>query len=210
MAISTYAELLTAAANWTSRADLTSRIPEFVVLFESKFNREVRVPQQEKINASFSIDGEYETVPLDFIELRSIHITTDPKRPLSYLGPNQQTEFYNSGTGIPQFVMITGHTSNDGTMSFRFAPVPDGSYTGVMTYYAKLPALNSTTQTTNWLLTNHPDIYLYGILMEASVFMTDDQRIQAWRDGFSRALDSLQRTTNRTRWGAGGMVIRAQ
>jgi hypothetical protein len=30
MAITTYAELKTAAANWLSRSDLGSRIPEFV------------------------------------------------------------------------------------------------------------------------------------------------------------------------------------
>jgi hypothetical protein len=210
MAISTYAELLTAAANWTGRADLTSRIPEFIALFEAKFNRDVRVPQQEKINASFTVDGEYETVPTDFIELRSMHITTDPKRALTYLPPNQQTEFYNSGSGIPQFVTVTGHTANDGTMSFRFAPAPDGTYTAVVTYYAKLLGLNGTTQTTNWLLTNHPDVYLYGVLTEAAIFLIDDPRIPAWRDGLAQALGSLQRTNNRARWGAGGMAARPQ
>lgn len=210
MAISTYAELLTAAANWTSRSDLTSRIPEFIALFEAKFNRDVRVPQQEKINASFTVDGEYEVVPTDFIELRSMHITTDPKRAITYLPPNQQAEFYNSGSGIPRFVTVTGHTTVDGTMSFRFAPVPDGTYTAVLTYYAKLLGLNGTTQTTNWLLTNHPDVYLYGVLMEAAIFLTDDPRIPAWRDGFARSLESLQRTNNRARWGAGGMAVRAQ
>jgi hypothetical protein len=30
MAISTYAELQTAAGNWLNRADLTARLPEFI------------------------------------------------------------------------------------------------------------------------------------------------------------------------------------
>ena len=210
MAISTYAELLTAAANWTGRDDLTSRIPEFIALFEAKFNRDVRVPQQEKINASFTVDGEYETVPTDFVELRAMHLTTSPKRPLTYMPPNQQAEFSSTDSGIPRFVTVTGHTAVDGTMSFRFAPVPDATYTAVVTYYARLLGLNGTTQTTNWLLTNNPDVYLYGVLLEAAVFLTDDPRVPLWVAGYERAMASLQRTNSRARWGAGGIAVRAQ
>ena len=50
MAITTNSELNTAVANWLSRSDLTSRIPEFIALFEAKFNRDMRVPQQERRN----------------------------------------------------------------------------------------------------------------------------------------------------------------
>ena len=41
MAISTFAELSTAAANWLDRSDLTDRIPEFIALAEARFNREI-------------------------------------------------------------------------------------------------------------------------------------------------------------------------
>ena len=209
MAISTYSELLTATANWLGRADLTSRIPEFIALFEAKFNREARVPQQERRNPAFSIASEYETVPTDFIELRSIHLTTDPKRPMSSMPPDQEVMFYNSGSGIPLFVSVTGHTATDGTLSLRFAPVPDGSYTAVLTYYAKLPGLNATTQTTNWLLTNHPDLYLYGVLLEAAAFVENDSRVSLWKSAYDMAIGGLRNSTNRARWGAGGMAARA-
>lgn len=209
MAITTYTELDTAVDNWLARGDLSSRVPEFIALFEAKFNRDVRVPQQEKVNTSFTVDSEYETVPTDFIELRSMHLTTSPKRPLSYMPPDQQINFYNTGTGIPIFVSLTGHTSVDGTMSFRFAPVPDGTYTAVLTYYAKLLALNGTTQTTNWLLTNHPDIYLYGSLVEASAYIENDPRIMVWKTAYDQAISGLHRSMARARWGAGGLQTRA-
>jgi hypothetical protein len=57
MAISTYAELQTAAANWLGRADLTSRIPEFVALAEAKFNRTLRIRDMITKDAAFSITG---------------------------------------------------------------------------------------------------------------------------------------------------------
>lgn len=208
MALATYSELNTAAANWLARADLTSRIPEFMDLFEAKFNRTVRVPQQEKRNATFSISDEYTPLPTDFIELRSIHLTTSPKRPLAYMSPDIEVDYYNTGTGIPQFVSVTGHTSADGTQSIRVAPVPDGTYTAVLTYYAKLPALDATTNTTNWLLTNHPDLYLYGMLVEASAFIGDDSRVMLWKAGFDQAMAGLKQSANRARWGAGAMAVR--
>ena len=42
MAITTYAELQAAAANWLVRADLTARIPEFIALAEARLNRVMR------------------------------------------------------------------------------------------------------------------------------------------------------------------------
>ena len=44
MAITAYAELQTATANWLDRTDLTARIPEFIELSEANFNRVIRSP----------------------------------------------------------------------------------------------------------------------------------------------------------------------
>ena len=49
MAISTYSELQTAVANWLDRDDLTARIPEFIVLAEARYNRELRIRGMETI-----------------------------------------------------------------------------------------------------------------------------------------------------------------
>ena len=47
MAISNYTELKTAVANWLDRDDLTDRIPEFIALAESRFNRLLRIRAME-------------------------------------------------------------------------------------------------------------------------------------------------------------------
>src|SRR5574343_250801 len=209
MAITTNSELNTAVANWLSRSDLTSRIPEFIALFEAKFNRDMRVPQQERRNESFSVNAEYVSVPTDFLELRAMFITSSGTRyPINQMPPSQESEFYSSGTGVPRFVSVSGHTTADGTMAFRFAPPPDGTYTATIVYYAKLPALNSTTQTTNWLLTSHPDAYLYGSLLEASIFIGDDPRIPMWKAAYDRAMGSLNRSASRSRWSSTGLAVR--
>ena len=47
MAITTYAELQTAIANWLARDDLTTYLPDFITLFEAAANRRLRVRQME-------------------------------------------------------------------------------------------------------------------------------------------------------------------
>jgi len=54
MAISTFAELKTAAANWLDRSDLTDRIPEFIALAEARFNRILRIRDMETVSTSIS------------------------------------------------------------------------------------------------------------------------------------------------------------
>ena len=57
MTISTYSELQTAAGNWLNRSDLTSRLPEFIALAESRFNRILNVPEMEAVEALRSRHG---------------------------------------------------------------------------------------------------------------------------------------------------------
>jgi hypothetical protein len=45
MSITTYAELKTAVANWLARADLTDRIPEFILMAEDRIARELHDDQ---------------------------------------------------------------------------------------------------------------------------------------------------------------------
>jgi hypothetical protein len=54
MAISTYAELQAAAANWLVRRDLATRIVEFISLAEARINRVVRDHARRRREASLT------------------------------------------------------------------------------------------------------------------------------------------------------------
>ena len=54
MAIGTFAQLKTAAANWLDRSDLTDRIPEFIALAEARFNRILRTRDMETVSTAIS------------------------------------------------------------------------------------------------------------------------------------------------------------
>ena len=200
--ITTGATLATAIGNWMARADLASRIPEFVQLAEAKLFRDLRTPEMITKDAAFSITGEYVAVPTGFLEARSFMLNAAPRTALTFMPDDTQVDMYQTTSGSPLFYNVVGGY-------FRFAPVPSSTVTATLTYY-KAPATCSTgASETNWLLTGHPDIYLYGALLEAAGYIQDDGRVALWAQAYSLAVDQLKRQGARMQWGGNGMAVRA-
>jgi hypothetical protein len=204
MALSTYAELKTSIGDWLNRSDLTNAIPDFISLAEAQVERTLRTRQMiVRDNASF--DAQYGAVPADFLETKSLKLTsTNPQTPLEFLSidalDNKASEY--TGSGKPRFFGVVGG-------QFRLVPVPDATYTTELTYYAKLTKLSNSV-TTNWLLTSSPDIYLYGALLQAAPYLQDDARIQVWSSLYDRAMSELQTADDRGASSGGALLTRAK
>lgn len=69
-------------------------------------------------------------------------------------------------------------------------PTPVESTTFYMTYYATIRAL-ADASSTNWVATYYSDIYLYGLLKEAAIYLKDDDRLQAWGAIFTARIEQL-------------------
>ena len=194
MAIGTFAELKTAAANWLDRSDLTARIPEFITLAEARFNRILRTRDMETVSTAISTAAgtrEY-SLPTGFVQMKEFHLTTDPLTPLAYITPEMMTRIWaGSGKGKPEvFTVIADNV--------RLGPNPDAVYTTSMLYYKTFTAL-SDSATTNDMLTNNPDVYLYGVLLEAEPFIMNDARVQLWAMAFEKAIGDIQNQDNKDR-----------
>ena len=194
MAIGTFAQLKTAAANWLDRSDLTDRIPEFIALAEARFNRELRTRDMETVSTAIStVAGTREySLPTGFVQMKEFHLSTDPLTPLAYITPEMMTRLWaGSATAKPQVFTIIAD-------NVRLGPAPDAVYTTSMLYYKTFTA-QSDSATTNEMLTNNPDVYLYGTLLEAEPFIMNDQRIPVWLGAFDKAVASIQNQDNKDR-----------
>jgi hypothetical protein len=189
MAITTYAELQTATANWLDRTDLTARIPEFIELAEANFNRVVRSPDMVTKNDSFSLTSRYNTLPSDTLEIVRIVLDLTPVIVLEYLTPEEISErrATMSATGKPYYFTVIGGSSNQ----LEVVPSPDATYTSSIVYYTRIAAL-SDAATSNWLLAAHPDIYLFGTLVEAEPYLKNDERMPMWTSRLDKALTALR------------------
>lgn len=195
MSISTYSELQTAVQNWLVRtdSDIVSRTPEFISLFESRFKRKTRHWRMEKrATLSLTASDGYVVLPADYLEMRSLHLNTDPKRQLEYRTPQQIRDLWlGSETSRPEVYSVVGG-------EVLFGPTPDSDYEAEMDYYAF--SVLSDSNTTNWLLTHHPDIYLFGALVMAEPYIGADERIVLWKGQLDEALEELRVEGRKAQW----------
>lgn len=197
MALANYSDLQTSIGNWLKDTTLSSVIPDFVVLAEARFNREIRVPEMEAVSTA-TVSTESTTLPTDFLEVRSVWLDSDPDTPLTYMTPQQFRGTYAAAeSGRPLAYTIIG-------TAIYLGPVPAASYSLNIAYYKKIPALASNS--TNWLLTSHPDIYLAGSLAAGEAFGWNDERIGLWNSTVADAIATLNDQGIRKRIGAAPAV----
>lgn len=184
MAISTYAELQTAVSNWLSRADLSSRVPEFISIAEARIARKLRIRDMES-EADVTLTGGTRTaaLPTGFRELRRMYLNTNPVKALDFMASKDYWERYTStNTGKPIVFAIEG-------ANFVFGPIPDSDYTAKVLYYKGLDSLSSTVHGT---FTANPDLYLYGALTAAEPYLKNDKRIMVWKSQFEEIMRELE------------------
>ena len=204
MALSTYTELKASIGDWLNRSDLTAAIPDFISLAEAQIERTLRA-RQMIVRANASFDAQYGAVPADFLETKSLKLTsTNPQTPLQFLSIDSldAESTKHTASGKPKFFGVVGG-------QFRLVPTPDSNYTTELTYYAKLTKLSNSVAN-NWLLTSSPDIYLYGSLLQAAPYLQDDARISTWSALYDRAMNDLQTADDRGASSGGALLTRAK
>ena len=208
--ISTYSDLQTAVTEYLARdqdATLIARIPTFIQLAEAKFNRLLYVRQMEQRSTALvdtgSSEPEFISLPSDFQSMRRIRLSGVEGKPrLDFLSGAAMDEMRYNGqdvTGQPRYFTIFG-------TEIELYPTPDDAYTIEMIYRQNVPDLASNS--TNWLLTLAPDLYLYATLMETAPYIKEDARLQTWGAGFQTALDGLNNLGLTSTFNAGPMTVR--
>lgn len=195
MSIANYDDLVVAVGNWLQRDDLAARVPEFIAMAEAKFNRSLRCAQMEKRSYAV-VDGtsdepQYISLPNDFQAMRSVCLSeVDGKPRLQYLSDTQIKDLranVGDAQGVPSYFGIFG-------TEMELVATPDDDYQLEMIYRAKLAGLSTVNQD-NWLMIMAPDAYLYGTLLEATVLMKDDPRVDLWVKGMANAIEGINTLT---------------
>lgn len=200
-----YGELKAAVANRLSRTNLTSVIPDFVTLAESRLyvgfrDIEANVPplrlQQMIATESTSLAA----LPAGFLELARFTVpgSYNPQA-LEYKTPQDFASLPTSIT-TPSY-----YTFQDGGVAIQGGTVPAGFK---FVYYKRFDALVADADT-NWLLTNHPGVYLYSALIEAYAHIKDDARITMAGRMFSAAANALIDSDNAAKHSGSVLTIQS-
>jgi hypothetical protein len=198
---STWAELKASLANWLNRDDLsTTEIPEAIALAERRFQRTIFSPERE-VAADLVVDAEAVALPADLWGVKALHLATDPKTVLEPMTLAELRNIYSANaTGRPQNYAISGET-------ILFGPAPDAAYTGRLTYIRTIPALGES-QASNWLIDDHPDVYLYGALHELHLLLHDVEKAALFDGRLRQAAEEVNASGMRRRQGGSPIRIR--
>lgn len=201
MALSTYSELKTSVADWLNRTDLTSQIPDFILLAEYDIKRWLRVWWNEK-RAYAVPTSAFVALPDDYIGMRNVQWNYSNYRvPLEQVSPEIMDQMETlTEEGIPQFYSV-----QDGQIELRPHPAGDNTTQIEIAYYYAPTAL-SDSNTSNVILEKVPDLLLYGTLMIAAKIMLDEARIPLFQSEYERVKAEVIRSNTKATWSEGNVL----
>ena len=204
MALNSYAALKTSIGDFLNRDDLTAVIPDFISLAEAQINRDIRHYEMEN-RATAQLDSQYLARPTDWVETIRMHITGGGTRTLDLLSGAAMSDKRagaDDTSGEPRYFR---HAER----AFEVYPTPDGTYNVEILYYQKIPAL-SDANTSNWLLSEAPDVYLYGSLLHSSPYLAEDARVNVWAQLYAAAKDNVNRAADAASASGSGLTMKVR
>ena len=76
------------------------------------------------------------------------------------------------------------------------SPTPDKDYQYQITYLTRVNPINNKGVETNILTDHYPDLLFYSCVLEALIYLKDDQRMAVYQDLYKGALSSANELTN--------------
>ena len=202
--ITNYSNLQTTIADFLNRDDLTSVIPTFIQLAEAQMNRDLRHWRMEvRASGQQSAGDAYMQIPADWLETIRFHITDGGTKPLDLIS-RKALEDKRAGnenmSGTPRY-----YTHADS--QFELYPTPNEDTNTELLYFAKIPSL-SDGNTTNWLLEDAPDVYLYGALIHSAPYLSEDERVGVWAQLYGASVQRLNIMSDDARMSGSGLTLK--
>lgn len=179
MAIDSYANLKQAVERFTHRTDLADVLDNFIELAENDLDKRLRLRNNElRATATMSTTDRFLALPDGFLKMRRLSLINGSLNyEIKYESPEAMQ--LQNAAGRPRSYTVTSQ--------LEFDRVADSAYTLEMSYYRRITPL-STSNTSNDVLTDYPDLYLYGCLIHYAVWAADAEALQIYTSKFEAAL----------------------
>ncbi len=166
-----YAELTTAIQNYTENTFTPAQLATFVEQAEQRIYNTVQLPALRKNSTSnLAAGAKYMNTPADYLSVFSFAVVDATGR-YQYL-LDKDVNFIRgaypspASTGIPKYYALWDQDT------FVFGPTPDAAYAVELHYFYYPESI--VTAGTSWLGDNFDTALLYGSLIEAALFMKQD------------------------------------
>jgi hypothetical protein len=180
MNLDTYSAVQTMIAQMLDRADLTTQIPVFITLAETRLNRILADNVNLVAKITLAPASSEWTLPDDFNGIVSLSNPANNGGVLIFRTTADMADMPPT-SGTPRYYTVSAG-------SLILWPAPSSGTTLTMRYRTRLDALKYGP---SWLLENHPDAYVFGALVEAAGFIAEEPRLQMWQRRFDSTMDEI-------------------
>lgn len=190
MAIATYSDLQASVASWLHRSDLTDQIKDFISLAESRLNRLLTLRDEEVEASLVAVPGSaYVALPTDYSAPIAMWLESFiPRRELVFKPPAKLP--YMPIATYPTYWTVKAD-------QIQFDRQAQGAYPLTFRYARRFGL--TVAAPTNYLLTDYPDAYLFGALLESAPYIRDDGRLAMWQDRFDRCIEEIQNQEDKSK-----------
>jgi hypothetical protein len=192
VSLANYSDLQASVLSWLNRDSAGIPVTDFISIAEAELNSKVRVRQNTTTTTLTLAQGGYTvSLPSDFLEDVELNYE-DLTEPLNRASFNDVDYLLgNAQTGRPELYAFAGSV-------ITFEKLADQAYDYTLRYYRKW---DIAVEDTNWLLSNHPDAYLFGALLEANAWLGDMNQANYCRERRDAAVLRALTADSRTRGG---------
>ena len=164
---SNYGELKAELSDLLFNQRFIARYDRFTRSFEADANSRLRVLPMEASVLLTTVGGDV-ALPADYLLWRTVRPTLPGSPPVpTFHPPYDELDYVHPaylppvGRGFDRLFTIEGNT-------FKVRPVDDRTGAYDFHYYQKIPTLVGNNSNSNWLLTEYPNVYLFGLMVEAA------------------------------------------
>jgi hypothetical protein len=184
MALNDYAALQATALRWMERTGVdTAEAPDWIALAEARLNRELGAVETDTTltgvvgSRSISLSG------LGMVQPIALFISEVGSEE-EFLTPKADGTFeYSPDSRKPRIWSIDGS-------NIDFDSILNQAYPFRFRYRQRFAL--SDSETTNWLLTNHPDLYLAATLMWGAGYNQDWQNGAVWKQTLEQTIPEVK------------------
>jgi len=196
VSLDTFDNLKVEILDWSHRDDIDLKLETFIEMAEvemfSNPQAVLKIKGQETSDDTLTTTARVIPLPTDFQSMRSIRLVLNNNgSETQYRAPEQLIRV--DTTGLPRFFTVIGN-------NIEFDRVPDFAYTIELRYFAT-PTPLSSTNATNTVLDNHPNIYLFGCLWAVFEFAVDEIQAQKYYSRFISAILGANKRDKEGRFG---------
>lgn len=195
----TYQTLTQSVLNYCERTDqqFLNQVPEFIMLAQLRIARDLKVlGLRTVIDGFLTIGNRVTPKPTGWLNDSSFSIGTNVPATAggfktTLLLQQRSYEWCKCYSPNPDITGTPKYYSSDYNYDFWFfAQTPDQKYPYEAIYYG-VPQFIDGTDTVNFMSANMPGVFEYATLLEAVLYLQDDERVATMTDYYEKAKKAL-------------------